>query len=152
MLDEPLAQIRAKVQTYLRLNLPAQLHDVPFDIVIASNRKLVEIRMETRVPTTLLAMTGIAHIDVSTSAEARRRELVMQPATQAAGEPAGNHRTPPLVVPDIVRELRGAGIDVSEPAAREIEHRMRLLEELARTTNRGDLPPELAEAMRRLRR
>lgn len=150
MLDAPLAQIRAKVQAHLRANLPVQLHDVPFEVVIASNRKLVEIRMETRVPTTILAMTGTAHIDVAILAEARRHE----PVIQAVGEPASNHRTSPLAVParDIVQELRGAGIEVSEPAARAIEHQMRLLEELTRKANQGELPPELAAAMRGLQR
>ena len=53
------------VRTQLDANLPQHLKKLPFDLVVSEKRRVVQLNVETQVPTALIALVGIDKLDVS---------------------------------------------------------------------------------------
>ncbi|MEZ5855729.1 MAG: hypothetical protein R3D67_13655 [Hyphomicrobiaceae bacterium] len=59
----------------LRANLPKEMHDLPIDVTIPSDRKSVSVSIATTVPTTLMAIMGKSQIAVEAQGFSRRIDI-----------------------------------------------------------------------------
>ena len=66
----PDKRIEQAFQTSFKANLPDGYRDTDAQLVIDSNAKRISAEAEARVPTTLMALVGRKHLDVSASAAA----------------------------------------------------------------------------------
>ena len=65
-------QLFKVVRRHLDANLEGDLREVPFEVVVPSDKSFVEIAMQTRIPTSLLGLVGIPQIEVATTAHVAR--------------------------------------------------------------------------------
>lgn len=148
-LDEDRDVLQRAIRAYLDANLPVDLHEIPFAMVIPADRASIEVSMETYVPTTLMGVLGVTRLDVQTASLGRRP--VLQPGLPA-GVADGQHQAPADdAIRETVRQLTGPrGRPLPPEAAHAVEQQLRALEQLAAEAQRNgaQLPPELTRLLR----
>ena len=143
MLAAPNDQIETTIRAHLQLNMPADLRSLAFTMAIPADRSTVSIAMETKVPTSLMAIIGYEALEVKTTSLARRPEVpIIAPVspTVPVGDPGGQRTA--------VRQLIPPGADLPPELRRAIEEQLRLLEQLSAEASRSGQPPDLARLLR----
>lgn len=97
------SEVRRVLRAHLDANLPDHLKGLPFNLRIASDRRSLDIDMETAVPTTLMAMVGVSSISVVVTGHAALPTL-----PKAIGQPS---------VEDVQRAFDGLSRGSAAPAA-----------------------------------
>lgn len=78
-------EVSRTMRTNLDANLPDHLKGLPFKLTIASDRRSLDAELETTVPTTLMAMVGVAKVDIVVTSQAT---LPSTPTFAGRGQPS----------------------------------------------------------------
>ena len=145
-LEEDNDVLRTAVRTHLDANLPAHLRDIPFGMVIPSDRASINVTMDTSVKTTLMGLIGVPSLDVRIDSHARRPAL---PAEAPGAGPAAADAPPAAAIPaveEVVRQLLGPDATPPPEIIRALEEQIREIERLAAEAGNGSVlpPPQLA--------
>lgn len=112
MLGSPQSEVEAAIRGYLRANLPNDRRDLPFALTFAPDDRALTLKIDTRVPTSILGIVGVNAIDVHVETTVERH---------IAPEP---HRgVAPEIPEEIAKELPGITphqLEDAEAAARQI--------------------------------
>jgi len=80
------AEVAQSMRAHLDANLPERLKGLPFELKVADDRRSLEVTLETKVDTTLMAMVGVNSIGMSVTS---RAALPVAPAAIGRLDPAG---------------------------------------------------------------
>lgn len=107
------------VRVHLAANLPDDLAALPFELVLPADRTSVEIRLGTRVPTSLLGLVGVSQIEVAATGFSRPPVARPDPL-RAPVETAPRAPDEPGSLRKAWRDLVGAGPQPGLPAPEEV--------------------------------
>lgn len=135
--------IRASFHANFRANLPKDLKETPYQLVVDKDKGVVQAKLESKVPTSFLGIMGVAALDVAAESSAKFAKpsnsdsgrggsgapsSPFEPAPPAGGVKPGGR---PALSGEVERKLRGMGYDLDDPELRrraaEAEAKMREL-------------------------
>lgn len=165
-IDDDRTVIATLMRAHIDANLPEGLKGVPFDLDLPFGRQHVGASIETKVPTTIMAMAGVPALEIAVRNELKRPVVVPLPSAPEiqpgmAGLPA------PLAGLTGGRAGGPATADVSEARNKIIEQLGSDPEQLMRQIEKelkalhgaggepqmpADLPPDVARMLQQLRR
>lgn len=160
--------IEGHVKRLLSANLQKDLAELPYQVIVASDRSKVEVTMATSVPTTLLGVLGVHELAVEASGVARPTVAVASVpgtgggaetgdagnAAEVLGRSLGAGGQGPTTFGGLPGRMpvlpQGAQADLLEGAVREIAGQLKGLK--TDGGGRVELPPEAREEIRRIMR
>ncbi len=137
-LDAPHDHVIEVARTQLDANLPANLKNLPFTVLIAPDKSTIALSVQTEVPTSLAGVMGISSLTARSETNFRVPTKPILPAvTEVAVGSAG----------------RAPARKPTDPEMRELQRQVELLErQLAGAINGGGLPPDVERLLRELSR
>lgn len=126
MLGAPHSDIEDAVRGYLKANLPKDRNELPFDLSFAAEDKALTIKMNTKVPTTILGIIGVNDVVVAVESTAERPDPLKELTAPMRG-------VAPELPPEISKQLPGLDRHISPAELRDAEVMAKqLLSELER--------------------